>query len=149
MNLETKRNAIMNSVASSGGGIELIDTVEIGTPIQNIDIPLDTDSYGTFIFQFDLTYSGNAGNWVYIGVNGTTNFYWSFNNNVVKIPNTTNANNLILAKDLSDNATYINGSPLTTAWANVTTTRFHLYSNNFTGGTVKVYGIKESIITME
>lgn len=56
--LEQKRNALLNSVASSGGGIEYIDTITVETPTKNIDINVDTSTYKTFILKADLTYGG-------------------------------------------------------------------------------------------
>ena len=76
MNLETKRNALMNSVASSsGGGIELLDTITITEDTASIDFNVDTSTYQTFFLVGDITYNQASGNWLYFRVNGANQTY--------------------------------------------------------------------------
>ena len=149
--LETKRNALLNSVASSGGGIELLDTITVETPTQNIDINVDTSTYKTFILKTDLTYGGGVSNYLYWGVNGTTTAaYLGTTNNIVQIPGNTNHRSIIYAENENGNASiFFESTQLNTLWEDVNSLKLRIYSNQFTSGTVEVYGIKQSVITGE
>lgn len=146
--LETKRNALMNSVASSSGGLELLETVTIDTPIQNIDISVDTDTYKTFVLSIDLTHSSTNANWIYWGVNGSrfSNGYSSFSNGICEMPGTTRNTTLICAKDLDGYLTYFAGGTSSETFENVNSLRVNAYNGTWASGTVKVYGLKDSII---
>ena len=148
--LEQKRNALLNSVASSSSGIELLDTITVETPSQNIDINVDTNTYKTFILKTDLTYS-SGGDYLYCGVNGTTtSFYLGTQNGIVQIPGSTNHRSIIFAENENGNASnFFDGTQINTLWGNVNSLRLRMYSKSFTGGTVEVYGIKQSVITGE
>ena len=149
--LEQKRNALLNSVASSGGGgIELLDTITVETPTQNIDINVDTSTYKTFILKADLTY-GDTQNYLYYGVNGTyTSSYLTTNNSIVQVPGNTNHRSIIFAENENGNTSnFLENAQINTLWEDVTSLRLHLYRNSFTSGTVEVYGIKQSVITGE
>ena len=150
MNLETKRNALLNSVVSSGGGIELLDTITVETPSQNIDINVDTSTYKTFILKADLTYSG-GGDYLYCGVNGTTtSSYLGTQNGIVQMPGSTNHRSIIFAENENGNASnFFDGTQINTLWGNVNSLRLRMYSKSFTGGTIEVYGMKQSVITGE
>ena len=152
MNLETKRNALLNSVASSsGGGIEYIDTITVETPTQNIDINVDTSTYKTFILKTDLTYGGGGQNYLYWGVNGTiTPSYLTTQNNIVQMPGTTDSRSIIFAENVNGyTSNFLNAAQLNTLWADVNSLRLRMYNIQFTSGTVEVYGIKQSVITGE
>ena len=149
--LEQKRNALLNSVASSGGGIELLDTITVETPSQNIDINVDTSTYKTFILKADLIYGGGASDYLYWGVNGTTtSSYFSTQNNIVQMPGSTNHRSIIFAENENGNASnFFDGTQINTLWGNVNSLRLRMYSKSFTGGTIEVYGMKQSVITGE
>jgi hypothetical protein len=150
--LETKRNALLNSVASSGGGgIELLDTITVETPTQNIDINVDTSTYKTFILKADLIYGGGASDYLYWGVNGTTtSSYFATQNNIAQVPGNTNHRSIIFAENENGNVSiFFESTQLNTLWENVNSLRLRMYGKQFTGGTVEVYGIKQSVITGE
>lgn len=151
MNLETKRNALLNSVASSGGGIELLDTIEVTEPMAKINIEVDTSQYGTFFIVGDFNYNQASNNWVYIGVNNSTNQYYNKNlTQTFTIPSSYWEMPIIFTKSTSGktlNGTSDFGREINTLWSDVLQLTLGNYqtSRYDVGTKLYLYGMKESL----
>ena len=153
--LETKRNALMNSVASSsGGGIELIDTITVTEPMAIINIEVDTSQYGTFFIVGDITFNQSSNNWVYFGVNGSFPYYYNFSiPQTISIPNATNfLVPIIITRTIDDYIVFNStsntvGTKINTSFSNVTHITLGTWgSSRYDVGTeLKLYGMKESL----
>lgn len=88
---------------------------------------------------------------MYYGVNGTyTSSYLTTQNNIAQVPGRTNHRSIIFAENENGNTSnFLENLQINTLWEDVNSLRLRMYSNSFTGGTVEVYGIKQSVITGE
>lgn len=155
--LETKRNALLNSVASSSGGIELLDTITITEDTASIDFNVDTNTYQTFFLVGDITYNQASGNWLYFRVNNANQSY--ANSQVPQtfsIPDATNFYSPIIYLKTVDNkmaTCYAYRSGLgqnyksNVGFNTITSIGLGSYQNSkYTNGTkVSLYGMRESI----
>lgn len=156
MNLETKRNAIMNSVSSSGGGIELLDTITVTEPMAKIDIEVDTSQYGTFFIVGDFNFNQASNNWIYFGVNGGYPYYFNFSVPLtISIPNATNFLVPIIITRTTDDYIVFNysavnsivGTKINTSFSNVTHITLGTYSSSRydVGTKLYLYGMRKSL----
>ena len=154
--LETKRNALLNSVASSGGGIELLDTITVTEPMEKINFEVDTSQYETFFIVGDITFNQASNNWIYFGVNGSYSSYYNFVvPQTISIPNATNfLVPIIITKTVDDYIGFdysrVNtavGTKINTSFSNVTHITLGTYgSSRYDVGTeLKLYGMRESL----
>ena len=153
--LEQKRNALLNSVASSsGGGIEYIDTITVTETTEKINIEVDTSQYGTFFIVGDFNYNQANNNWVYLGVNNTAGTY--YNNRALTqtftIPSSYWEMPIVFFKGTSDKAicgTNAYGTNLNTLWENVTHLTLGVWASSSSrydvGTKLYVYGMRESL----
>ena len=157
--LETKRNAIMNSVASSGA-IELLETKTITEDTAIINFDVDTDTYKTFLIKGDFEFNQSSNNWIYLGINGSAgsggNYIDKNIGQTETIPSTDNklAFPIIYSKGVSGNAVsnfrqnFPGGFIYSEQWENVTQISLGVYgtSRYANGTTLELYGMKENLI---
>ena len=114
----------MNSVASSGGGIEYIDTITVTEPMAIINIEVDTSQYGTFFIVGDFNYNQASNNWVYVGVNNSVSDYYNKGlTQTFTIPSSYWQVPIMFFKGVNDKVTYATnaiGQERNILWENVT-----------------------------
>ena len=153
--LETKRNALLNSVASSSGGIEYIDTVTISEDTEKINFNVDTSTFNTFFIVGDIVFNNASGNYIYFGVNNTTpKYYGPPVTQTLSIPNNSNMPlPFIVRKSIegtvafSFSLTNSLGQIINTNWEDVTQITLGKYSSSrYANGTqLAIYGMRESL----
>lgn len=156
--LEGKRNAMLNSVATGGGGspIEYITTISITEDTIVVNIPVDPSQYGTFIITADLVFTNASGNTIRFGPNGIAPVgpAQPFSKNAT-IPNTDATYFPIIVTSRIDNCVLFNfttGNATGTPFSRVLFSNLRnitLTANKFTTGTTfRLYGMKESLTTL-
>lgn len=151
--LEQKRNALMNSVAS-GGGIELLDTIEVDTDIKEVTFSnIDTSTYKTLFVHTDITLNPQTTSWLYYKFNGQSFSYnWFDGSSSVGFyaPSTSYPLPMIITKGVSGNVvnsiSQAKGQERNIVWEDLTSISFRPDNSNIaSGSTLTLYGMKESI----
>lgn len=156
--LEGKRNAMLNSVATGGGGspIEYITTISITEDTSVVNIPVDPSQYGTFIIIANFVFTNDNNNKIRFGPNGAAPVgpAQPLSKNDT-IPNTNGTYFPIIVTSRLDNYVVFNlttGNATGTAFSRVLFSNLRnitLTANMFTTGTTfKLYGMKESLTTL-